>query len=169
MTVTRTPVFDRFAAAVADFGSPFYAEERQRDIWNEASAFGLQLFLWGSLILSAAMFWLGGRGSVPYGVALLIFASLPSYLVIFYARRLGIDIPVKGALRGWRLAAFLVVYAANIAGVAHALDQQRPSGGFLGGAVIGSAGAIGLLVGQQAQQRRRRQRAEVADATPPGL
>ena len=169
MTATRTAVFDRFAAAVADYGSPFYAEERQRDIWNEASAFGLQLFLWGSLILSAAMFWLGGRGSVPYGLALLVFASLPSYLVIFYARRLGIDIPVKGALRGWRLVAFLVVYAANIAGVAHALDQQRPSGGFVGGAVIGAAGAGGFLVGQQVLQRRRRQRAEAAESIHPGL
>lgn len=169
MTVTRTPGFDRFAAAVADFGSPFYAEERQRDIWNEASAFGLQLFLWGSLILSAAMFWLGGRTSVPYGMALLIFASLPSYFVLFYARRLGIDVPLKGALRGWRLATFLVVYAANIAGVAHALDQQRPSGGFVAGALIGASGAIGLLVGLQVQQRRRRQRAEAAEATHPGL
>jgi hypothetical protein len=166
---TKTPVFDRFAAAVADFGSPFYAEERQRDIWNEASAFGLQLFLWGSLILSAAMFWVGGRAGLPYGLALLIFASLPSYFVLAYARRLGVDVPMKGSLRGWRLVAVLVAYTANLGGVAVALDQQRPSGGFLGGLLIGTAGAAGFLGGISWLQRQRRQRAEEADSTHPGL
>src|SRR5690242_18627048 len=33
--------FVRWAGVVGDLGSPFLAEERQRDVWNEASAVGL--------------------------------------------------------------------------------------------------------------------------------
>ncbi len=35
----------RSAELIGDLGNPFYAEERQRDVWNEASAVGLQLLL----------------------------------------------------------------------------------------------------------------------------
>ena len=34
----RTPGwFVRAAAAIGDLSNPFYGEERQRDVWNEAS------------------------------------------------------------------------------------------------------------------------------------
>jgi hypothetical protein len=42
----RDSVFVRLAAGVGDLGNPFYREERQRDVWNEASAVGMQLTLW---------------------------------------------------------------------------------------------------------------------------
>jgi hypothetical protein len=164
-TATKEPLFDRFASAVADFGSPFYAEERQRDVWNEASAFGLQLFLWGSLVLSAVMFWVGGRALLPYGAVLMLFASFVSYLMLAYVKRLGVDVPVKGALKGWRLVAFLVVYLANVLGALSAMDSGSTRTGFAAGTVIGIAGVAGLLFGQQLQRRRR----DRADASRPGL
>ena len=37
--------FTRATSTVADFDSPFYAEERQRDVWNEASAIGLLILV----------------------------------------------------------------------------------------------------------------------------
>ena len=42
--------FLRWARVVADFGSPFYREERQRDVWNEASALGFQAGVWLTLL-----------------------------------------------------------------------------------------------------------------------
>ena len=46
MSQTRPDPFVRVAQFIGDFGNPFYDEERQRDVWNEACAFGLQLLLW---------------------------------------------------------------------------------------------------------------------------
>ena len=43
-------VLNRAIAAIADFNNPFYAEERQRDVANEAAAFGF-----GVLVLDAAV------------------------------------------------------------------------------------------------------------------
>ena len=170
MTDTKAPLFDRFASAVADFGSPFYAEERQRDVWNEASAFGLQFFLWGSLVLSAVMFWVGGPPLLPWGAALMIFSSLGSFLVLAYVKRLGVDVPAKGALKGRRLVAFLVVYAANVFGGLHAVAAGDSGGGgtrsgFIAGAVVGVAGVVGLVYGQSCQRRLR----ERDDHIHPGL
>ena len=48
MTSVRHDPFVRAARFVGDLGNPFYEEERQRDVWNEACAFGLQLLLWGT-------------------------------------------------------------------------------------------------------------------------
>lgn len=42
---------------VGDFGSPFYGEERQRDVWNEAQAFGLQLAVWATLTAATITVW----------------------------------------------------------------------------------------------------------------
>ena len=166
MTNTKAPLFDRFASAVADFGSPFYAEERQRDVWNEASAFGLQFFLWGSLVLSAVMFWVGGQPLLPWGAALMIFASIGSFLVLAYVKRLGVDVPVKGALQGRRMLAFLVVYLADVLGALHAVATSGSGSdtvaGFFAGLLVVAAGIVGLLYGQSRQRRRQQ-------ATHPGL
>lgn len=55
---------------MADLGSPFYREERQRDVWNEASAVGHQLVLWLGMVTAAAMVWIGGATALPYAVTL---------------------------------------------------------------------------------------------------
>ncbi len=54
MSSTRQDPLVRMAHVVGDFGKPFYAEERQRDVWNEASAFGFQLVLWCALVVCTA-------------------------------------------------------------------------------------------------------------------
>ena len=66
--------FMRAAGVVGDLDHPFYEEERQRDVWNEACAVGLQVALWLGLALAAAMVWLGGSTALPY--ALAVFAVL---------------------------------------------------------------------------------------------
>ena len=49
MSQTHPDPLIRVAQFIGDFGNPFYDEERQRDVWNEACAFGLQLLLWSTL------------------------------------------------------------------------------------------------------------------------
>lgn len=56
----RESVFVRLAAGVGDLGNPFYREEPQRDVWNEASAVGMQLTLWAGMAAATVMVWLGG-------------------------------------------------------------------------------------------------------------
>jgi hypothetical protein len=64
------------AHVVGDFGNPFYAEERQRDVWNEASAFGFQLVVWVTLAVGTATVWLVGAPAVPYvGAALVLLGT----------------------------------------------------------------------------------------------
>ncbi len=101
-TSTNNSVFMRFASAVADFGNPFYQEERQRDVWNEASAFGFQLLLWCGLLLGAVMLWVGGRGALPYAYGLLMVIGLASIMTIGYARRLGVDVSTTRFRSGGR-------------------------------------------------------------------
>ncbi|MFZ0158850.1 MAG: hypothetical protein WAL50_07465 [Kineosporiaceae bacterium] len=166
-------LFMRFAAAVADFGDPFYAEERQRDVWNEASAFGFQFLVWAGMALSAVMLWVGGRPLLPYAFALLILIVAASYLVIAYARLLGVRVAVKGSLTRPRLMAFAVVYAALILGAVRSVGTgglDRP--GLMIGLAVGAGGLTGLLIGMDRQRRRQEraaERGEVDDVTHPGL
>lgn len=58
-TIVTTPrpddgFFDRVTARIGDLDDPFYAEERDRDVWNEASAVGFQLLLWVLLVAGLA-------------------------------------------------------------------------------------------------------------------
>ena len=70
--VDRDGWFVKAAATIGDLGNPFYREERQRDVWNEASAVGLQLVLWLGLGTVAAMVWLGGPPALPYAFAVFV-------------------------------------------------------------------------------------------------
>lgn len=51
---------------VGDLDDDFYKDERQRDVWNEASAVGLQSVFWAVFVSSAILPWVvsrTGRGS----------------------------------------------------------------------------------------------------------
>ena len=50
-------MLDRAIAAIADFNNPFYAEERQRDVANEAAAFGFWVLFWTLLFGAGATCW----------------------------------------------------------------------------------------------------------------
>ncbi len=171
-STTRTP-FMRFASAVADFGSSFYTEERQRDVWNEASAFGFQLMLWATMALSAAMFWLGGRPVAPYAFAVLVVTVIASYLVIAYARLLGVKVAVKGTLTRPRMLVFAVIYFALVLGAIHSVGPNGLDGeGLMIGLSVGAGGMAGLIAGISRDRRRRERSArqgEPNDVGRPGL
>lgn len=147
-TPTKNSPFMRFASAVADFGDPFYAEERQRDVWNEASAFGFQLLLWGSLVLATAMLWFGGPAALPYAVAMIILAGMGSAMTIGYAHRLGVEVASKTAVSRsrQRLVLLALLVAALVLGLVRAALLGESSPGSTGLTMNWST-AAGLITG----------------------
>jgi hypothetical protein len=137
----ETSLFMRFAAAVADFGDPFYAEERQRDVWNEASAFGFQFLVWAGMALSAVM--LGVRVAVKGSLTrprLMAFAVVYAAFILGAVRSVG-----TGGLDRPGLMIGLVVGAGGMTGLLIGMDRQRR------------------------RQERAAERGEVDDVTHPGL
>ncbi len=158
----RNGWFLRAAGVVGDLDHPFYEEERQRDVWNEACAVGLQVALWLGLALAAAMVWLGGVTALPYALAVFaLLAGTTSWVTVHYAQRLGVRVEDPAGLLRLRLVPYLVLLALFLAGVVRA----APSDGFVGGlargaAVGGAAGTLWLLAsGLRARRRARTEEA----------
>jgi hypothetical protein len=118
MTVTgdRDDLFGRAARMVGDLDHPFYAEERQREVWNEASAVGLQTLLWGSLGLACAMTWIGGHDVVRWAVALLGVVGVASWFMVLYARRQGVSGLESVRVARPRTFLFAALYVATVVG-----------------------------------------------------
>ena len=141
--------FTRAARAIGDLDSPFYDEERQRDVWNEASAVGLQAMIWGTLGLTCAMAWLGGGTAAPWAVALLAVVGVASLLTVGYARRQQVTGLESVRMRRPRVLAFALLYAAAVAGLVAGsdLDLDLPT---LAGATVG----VGLVLAALTLLRR---------------
>jgi hypothetical protein len=163
----RTDWFVRTAEVVGDFGNPFYAEERQRDVWNEACAFGLQLLLWTSWLAATIAVWTVGAPAVPYTIAFTGLVGWVGVAVMVYARRLGVDPYAGSKLRRIPTVAVSVLLVSLIAGMVHGLWSTRLFGldstpvitGFIAGAVVGAA----TVVFQLLRARRRARHAADTD------
>ena len=146
----RRSRFVRAASVVGDLGSPFYDEERDRDVWNEASAVGFQVFLWGLPLVAAASLWILGAGALlPVGLLLALWAA-GGGVVLAYARRFGVDPNARTPLIAGRRAMFLAVLGLLGTGVVRAaLDLEvagsSPATSFLRGMGQGAAGAAAVL------------------------
>lgn len=79
---------------VGDLDDDFYKDERQRDVWNEASAVGLQSVFWAIFVSSAILPWVAGRTGAWISLALLIVALFGSLITIIYALRCDVDVYV---------------------------------------------------------------------------
>lgn len=157
-------LFMRVASAIGDLGSPFYEEERQRDVWNEASAVGFQAMLWSSLIAANVMIWVGRATAVPYALGLMAIVGGASILAVVYAERSGVQVehalPLEGPGRLGRPAVvlFALLFATFSAGMLVSVDWA--AGGFTAGAAVGAAvGAVGGAVYMVARLVWRRRRA----------
>ena len=147
-------MLDRAIAAIADFNNPFYAEERQRDVANEAAAFGYWVLFWTLLIGAGATCWFFPAHYMAATV-LAVWVFLVAGLTSLYARRLGVTYSDRdrnaGYLRrlttglagawlgaGWAharfgiptdafgfLAFFLVVFAVGLAALMALTGQLR--------------------------------------------
>jgi hypothetical protein len=149
--------FVRAAGVVGDFGHPLYAEERQRDVWNEASAFGFQLLLWLTLLAAAITVWLVGKPAVPYTLGLVGLTGAASWATVWYASRLGVDLSASNWISGPRVAGATALLVAFFAGVFRAVSSELDesvSAGVITGGVIGAA--LALFAYMHTKTRRTR-------------
>jgi hypothetical protein len=155
MTVTgeRDDLFGRAARVVGDLDHPFYAEERQREVWNEASAVGMQAMLWGSLGLACAMTWIGGGELLPWAVALMAVVGGSSGLMILYARRQGVHGDEDVRLARPRTFLALALYVAALAGALVRGGSSWDSSTVAGLVVGGCVGAAALFAGRRLSRR----------------
>lgn len=146
------------AGTIGDLGHPFYAEERQRDVWNEASAVGLQVVLLLGLAGAAAMVWLGGAASLPYAVGVLGILSAGSSVTVIYARKLGVNAHDAAGVLRLRLVPYALLLVLLIIGVARAAPAEGFFSGLALGMVVGSVAALLaiILAGLRARHRQRR-------------
>lgn len=152
--------FVRTAAVIGDFGNPFYDEERRRDVWNEASAVGLQVVLWTGLVAAAVVVWVLGAPAVPYALGLLAVLGVACIVTIAYARALGVEIDDPKRLSRLRVIPYVAVLIALVVGIVRsgALSLSAP---FVVGAVVGTAAVLAaVLIGSARARRRERSAAD---------
>lgn len=158
-----TPSRGKFLSAsetIGDLDSPFYDDERQRDVWNEASAVGFQVMLWLTIAAAAVMVWAGGASALPYAVPVFAIGGAGSTVALVYARAHHVDVGTASRANRARLTLVLVLLAAFVAGVVRAL----PDSGFGGGLRIGVGfGALCAVAGGVAGVWTARQRAQQAE------
>jgi len=156
--VDRDGWFVKAAATMGDLGNPFYREERQRDVWNEASAVGLQLVLWLGLGTAAAMVWLGGPPALPYAFAVFVVLGAAPGVSLLYAHKLGVRVDDAGRVLRLRLVPYAVLLVLFFVGVVRAAPSSGFGAGFAWGAAVGGVVAVLSLVRIGLRTRRREQR-----------
>ena len=160
----RPDLFERVATRIGDLDHPFYHEERDRDVWNEASAVGFQALLWGLLLACTIAIWVAGAPARPYVVVGMLLVGAASVLLSTYATRRGVDGSARellAASRG-RLAAWLVLAVAFAAGLI--TDGGRSLGPFDLSTVAGMLTGAGLVLAVMAVMTiRARRRAPTGD------
>lgn len=125
----RNSRFVRAASVVGDLDSPFYAEERDRDVWNEASAVGFQVLLWGIPLVAAAALWISGVAALlPAGLVLALWLTA-ALVVLAYADRFGVDPNERTPLIAGRRAMFAAVLGVLGTGVVRAALDLETAGG----------------------------------------
>jgi len=149
----------RATSAIADLDNPFYAEERQREVWNEASAVGFQTMLWGGIALAGAMAWIGGRPQIGWAAGLLGVIGVASLLSLGHANRLGVTGREDARVNRPRTYLFGVLYLATIAGLVVRWDGDFTPSSIEPSTIIGGlAGATAALVVTVLLARRYRPR-----------
>jgi hypothetical protein len=124
---TRPDPLVRIAQIVGDFGNPFYDEERQRDVWNEACAFGFQLLLWLTLFTASGVVWVVGGPAVPYVEGALVLLGSVCVLTVAYAHRRGVRITEPSRLLRLRLLPYVALLGVLLVGIGRASADSRAS------------------------------------------
>jgi L-asparagine transporter-like permease len=143
----------RVAAFLGDLGNPFYREERQRDVWNEASAVALQVVLVLSLLAETAAVWIIGADALPYVYALLGIVGIASWIAILYARSLGVHADDPQRMWRPRMIPYLAVLALLVVGLVHATAQDTSSDDW--STITGMVTGVALAVAGSLYARKR--------------
>jgi hypothetical protein len=146
----------RTAAAIGDLSNPFYREERQRDVWNEASAVALQVLVWLGLMAACAAAWFVGADAVPYIYALLVMIGVAGWVALLYSWSLGVHVETSNA-SGRRMIPLLALAVLLAAGLLRATVSGNSFGDWstVAGAITGAAVVLGLLAAASWYARRR--------------
>ncbi len=149
---------------VGDLDDEFYADERQRDVWNEASAVGFQVLNWGLVIAAAVLPWAAGRTGAWIALGLLVAWATASFLVQSYARHLNVDVYVVMPLWSPRSVAMVAVYLVAAAGVILrlVLADSSEMGSTLSGALVGGAFGVAAVLWWISRSRRNARREDAA-------
>jgi hypothetical protein len=149
--------FVRAAAVIGDLSNPFYREERQRDVWNEASAVAFQVLIWLHLAAATAVVWFVGADAMPYVYALIAMIGVASWIAILYAASLGVRVDSRARMARGRLVPVLVLAVLLVIGMVRA-QVDRPSfddWSTIAGAVTGAAAVLVLFAAVSWYTKRR--------------
>jgi hypothetical protein len=155
--------FVRAAAVIGDLSNPFYREERQRDVWNEASAVAFQVLIWLHLTTATAVVWFVGEDALPYVYALIAMIGLASWVALLYAGSLGVHVEKTSWVSWRRMLPALVMVALLAIGLVRtqAGHAEIDDWSTVAGMVTGAAFALGVFaVGGWYTKRRLRAHSE---------
>ncbi|MEE2034394.1 DUF2029 domain-containing protein [Rhodococcus chondri] len=165
-------VFTKAARVVGDLDDDFYRDERQRDVWNEASAVGFQLCQWIGLTAAALLPWVAGRPGAWTALGLLIAWFVVSAVTMAYAGSRDVDLYTTTKLLRPRVVAAGLLYIAAAFGIFARLEWE--GGGFdqdsatwagrIVGAAVGLAPASVVLVWYRRRVRRRETQEDAREA-----
>jgi hypothetical protein len=147
----------RAAAVIGDLSNPMYAEERQRDVWNEASAVAFQVVLWLSLVAATAAAWFVGADALPYIYALLGIIGVASWIAILYSWSLGVQVDNPAWMSRRRMVAVGALGLLLATGLVRAsiTDVALDDWGTVAGMVVGAGTALVVLAVATRLARRR--------------
>jgi hypothetical protein len=150
---------------VGDLDDEFYDDERQRDVWNEASAIGFQLLHWSALIGAAILAWAANTTGVWIALGILVVATFISYATLGYAAARGVNMYTATKLARVRGIVAGAITAAGCIGVLVRLQPDLYSqvsswAGAGVGAMVGG-GVIGLIVWQMRKRNARFEAEEI--------
>lgn len=137
---------------VGDLDDEFYDDERQRDVWNEASAVGFQLFLWASMIAAAVLPWAAGTAGAWTSVGLLIATTVISVVTLGYSAARGVNLYTAsklGRVRGIVVGIVLAIgyVSALVRLEPHLYAEASTWAGAVVGALVGG-GVVALIIRQ---------------------
>lgn len=141
--------FTKAMRFVGDLDDEFYDDERQRDVWNEASAIGFQLFSWATVIAAAVLPWVAGVAGAWTAMGILIVSTLISFVTLAYSAARGVNLYTASKLGRIRGVVVGVLIAAGYISVLVKLQPELYAevstwaggvvGALFGGAVAGAS------------------------------
>lgn len=163
-SITAGP-FIKAMRFVGDLDDEFYDDERQRDVWNEASAIGFQLFAWASLISAAILPWAAGRTGAWIGLGILVVSTLINFATASYSAARGVNLYTASKLVRVRAIVVGVLVAVGYISVLVTLQpsvysQASSWAGGLVGAIFGG-GAVGAAIWYMRKRNARFENEEI--------
>jgi hypothetical protein len=148
--------FVRAAAVIGDLSNPFYREERQRDVWNEASAVAFQVLIWLHLSAATAVVWIVGADALPYVYTLIAMIGVASWIAILYATSLGVRVDSPQRMARGRMVPALVLVVLLVVGMVRAqADRTDIDASTIAGMITGIAVVLVLFAAGTWLARRR--------------